>query len=100
LQNVHGVNTELDTSIAGLLHVQPHKDQLERRWFVGLPHDVAREVTHAWLRAHDVQDINRKSVERLIVFMKTGKLRQQFPVDKRWQLIVKRDVLALEALER
>lgn len=94
------VNDELDNNIAGLLHIQPHCDKLDRNWFISLPHDVSKEVVHAWLRAHDVQDLDRKTIERLVVAMKTGKRSQQFPVSKRWMLTVKQTSLALVHPER
>ena len=98
--DMHAINDEIDSIVAGMLHVQPHVDKLDRAWFIALPHDVAREVVYAWLRAHSVQDISRKMVERLIVYMKTAKPAQHFPVDKNWQLGISKNTLALKPTER
>ncbi len=100
LTGMRTVNDTLDSQVAGLLHLQPHKDEIDKHWFIGLPHDVAREVTHAWLRAHDVQNLDRGTIERMVVAMKTGRLRQSFPVDKQWQLIILPKTLALVRHER
>lgn len=100
LTNLRETNHQLDTQITNLLHDQPHRDKIDRQWFIALPHAVAREVVHAWLRHHDVQNIDRKTIERLVVAMKTGKRNQSFPVDKQWRIVVGATTLALKHPER
>lgn len=100
LGDMRTLNDQIDNDIAGLLHVQPHVDKLDRAWFAKLPHTIAREVTHAWLRAHDVQNLDRKTIERLVIAMKTGKRGQQYPVDKQLRLSIGTKTLALVHPER
>lgn len=100
IDTMRGVNNELDNHIAGLLHIQPRQGVIDRKWFIMLPHDIAREVVYAWLRAHDAQNLDRKTIERMVVAMKTGKTQQVFSVDNRWNLVVSPTTLALVARER
>jgi len=82
------INHELDHHLINLLHMQPSPHSIKRQWFVGLPHDVARELTHAWLRHRGIKDITRNLVERLVVAMKTAKPGKLVDVDVAWQLKV------------
>lgn len=100
VEDMRRTNYELDTLLINQLHMQPRHDTLAKRWFVHLPHAVAGEVVHTWLRAHDAQDISRKTIERLVVAMKTGKVGQRFPVDKQWCIAIESTTLALRPLER
>lgn len=86
LQELHTINDELDAHIINLLHTQPTKNTLSRKWFVHLPHNIAREVIYGWLRQHGVQDINRASVERLVIAIKTGQPGKKIDVDKKLEL--------------
>ena len=83
LEDVAQINDELDTNLAGLLHTQPAPNILDRAWFISLPHSVAKEITHAWLRARGARNITAKTIERLITGMKTGKPGQLLDVDHR-----------------
>lgn len=91
------INEELDRHLTNLLHIQPHRQQLNRKWFIGLSHTVAREVVHAWLRSHQINNIDRPIIERSTVFIKTSKPGRMFSVDKNWSLHIKADVVELVA---
>jgi tRNA(Ile)-lysidine synthetase-like protein len=100
LENLQATNDQLDALITNLLHTQPALDRLERQWFVGLPHDVAGEVVHGWLRRHDIANLNRRTVERLITAMKTARRGKRIDVDRRHILTIGRHHLALQPVER
>jgi tRNA(Ile)-lysidine synthetase-like protein len=100
LDQLRDINSELNGHLDVLLHTQPAVDMLDRRWFIALPHAVAKEVTHAWLKRHGVKNITKKSVERLVTNMKTGHPGQRFDIDGRHRLLAKRYILALDATER
>ena len=90
-------NDELETHLTSLLHTQPALDTLKRAWFIRLPHAVAQEVVHTWLRRHGVRDVTRKMVERLVVKMKTARASQQIDVDRQHVLDIRRDSLHLRS---
>lgn len=95
VHDMRAINNDLDNMIAGLLHVQPHHHVLDRKWFIMVPYDIAREVVHAWLRAHGVQNVGRKTIERLVVAIKTGKSGQTFSVDIMWILVLESSLATL-----
>jgi len=73
LDQAHASNQKLDSEIQLLLRRGLHKNQnvLNRLWFAKLPHTVAREVVHALLRRAGAKDIDKKTIERLTVQIKT-----------------------------
>jgi tRNA(Ile)-lysidine synthase len=100
VETMRRVNDELDTQLANVLHAQTASAVIDRRWFTGLPHDVAREVLAAWLRAYDITDFGTRTIERLVVGAKTGRPGATLDVVKGWQLQLFNDRLALRKRER
>lgn len=72
LEDIAKLNKTIDSELATLLHVQPAVDTLDRKFFAHLPHSVSREMLHAWLKRHDVPQVDRKRIEQLVVTLKTG----------------------------
>lgn len=66
-------NEKLDTEVQQLLRKGLHKNQLvlSRQWFIKLPHDVCREIIHSILARAGAKDVDKKTVERLVVQVKT-----------------------------
>ena len=100
IKDMEKLNEEADSHIINMLHTQPERSRLGRRWFISLPHDVAKEVAHAWLQRHNIRNLNRKTVERLIVLMKTGRPGARTDIDHRHILTVSIDSLALTPRDR
>ena len=91
----HALNTEIDSMLSGGL--QP---ELNRAWFILLPHAVSREVMAEWLRQHDIRDFDRQTIERLTVAAKTSQPGKAMDVVKGQKLRISKDNLALERPER
>jgi len=72
-------------------------DELDRGWFVKLPHDVAREVLASWLRQHEIRDFDRKTLERLVVGAKVARPDAQLDIAQGWTLSIARNTLALSS---
>lgn len=100
LDQLKTVNHELDTQLVNLLHDQPAHNTLDRQGFINLPHTLAREVVHSWLRHHGVSKMDKRTVERLIIAMKTGRPGQQADVDVEHVLQIGRHELALTRRDR
>lgn len=86
LENTRTNNEKLDSEIQYLLRRGLHKNQLvlSRNWFIKLPHDVAKEVLHTILKRAGAKEIDKKTIERLVVQIKTlphGKILQTSGVD-------------------
>jgi tRNA(Ile)-lysidine synthase len=94
------INSELNGDLAKYLEIHSAPNQLDRHWFIMLPHAVAREVMHSWLRGQDVVSIDRRQIERLVHGSKTLSLGRKLSVDKTHQITIKKNYLALDSHER
>lgn len=79
-------NDKLDVEIGNILRRGLHKNQLvlNRGWFIKLPHSVAKEVLRVLLLRAGAKELDRKTIERLTVQIKTlvhGKVLQTSGVD-------------------
>jgi tRNA(Ile)-lysidine synthetase-like protein len=100
INNLHKNHHALEVELANHLHLHPSVTELDRHWFIMLPHAVAREVLAAWLRRAEVQDISRPMLERLTVAGKTAAPGSHFDIDKTHILRVDKQLLALRNRER
>lgn len=89
------VNDELDHILINMLHVQPSLDVLDRNFFVRLPHTVARELMHSWLKRAGIRDMTTKRLEAIVVAGKTYKRGQRISLDAERELHIDGGVLAL-----
>lgn len=64
-------NRILDVAVQAQLEELASGQGLDRRKFIALPYSVAREVMTAWLRLNDIQDIDRRLIDQLVVSVKT-----------------------------
>lgn len=79
-------NKQIDNEVQSLLYKGLHKGQpvLNRGWFVTLPHDISTEVIRLLLMQNGAIDIDRPTIERIVVGIKTksaGKQLQASGVD-------------------
>lgn len=100
IRDLHYTNEELDRLLTAQLNVQTEDGKLEREYALQLPHDVALEVMATWLRAHDINDFDGKTLERLVVAAKTGATGKSFDVVRGAKLLIEPEHLALTDVER
>jgi len=82
LQKISESNDLIDTQIATLLQYRlKGKQVLSRTWFVKLDHSMACEFMVAFLKKSQVQNIDKKLVERLVVLLKAGRPGIQIDID-------------------
>ena len=93
-------DSELDAELEDILHAQAEDDILDRRAFMMLPHDAAKELLASWLRARGVAGFDAKTLERVTVAAKTQHPGSMIDIVGRAVMRVQRDVLALGQLER
>ncbi|MGH7194171.1 MAG: hypothetical protein ACREJM_11685, partial [Candidatus Saccharimonadales bacterium] len=99
INGLRATNEEIDGLLAGRLGAQP-AGRLDRGWFTGLPHDVAKETMAAWLRAQGLRDFDSRTLERLTIAAKTAAAGKSFDVFKGVSMKVQKHDLALARLER
>ncbi|MGF7229517.1 MAG: tRNA lysidine(34) synthetase TilS [Candidatus Saccharibacteria bacterium] len=88
-------NHEIDLLLGDVLVVLGGPDQLNRQQFIQLPHAVSREVMATWLRAHSVQDITARQIERLVTAAKTAQPGTVHDIDKRTIMNISRKFLQI-----
>ncbi|MFI5271262.1 MAG: tRNA lysidine(34) synthetase TilS [Candidatus Saccharimonadales bacterium] len=100
LKNAQTTNIELDNLLDNLVDEQAENKTIDRIWFNGLSHSLAKETMATWLRNNSHSNFDSKTLERLVVAAKSARAGQSFPVINNSVLRVTRDKLALELAER
>jgi tRNA(Ile)-lysidine synthase len=95
LDELRTLNDVIDRELTNYIHTQPGQYKLDRKQFIQLPHSVAREVIHSWLRMRGVASLDRPTVERAVTAVKTGRTGQQYPLDKYHALRIDKTVAQL-----
>lgn len=91
-------NELIEAMLINHLHVRLHNEELDRKWFIQLPHVVAKEVIYEWLRRHGIRDVDSPKLERITVAAKTYRVGRIIEVDKLYRIKVTRTGLALQPL--
>src|SRR6201999_2728305 len=99
INGLRTTNIELDSLMSQVLSAET-SGNLDRDWFVALPHGVARETMAVWLRNNGRSEFDSKTLERLVVAAKTAKPGRVFDVSDGATLEVKAHGLALTVPER
>lgn len=89
------VNQEID-AIMG----QNLQGNIQREWFVLLPHNVSREVIASWLRHHTIREFSHDTLERLTIAAKVAEPGKAIDVVKGYRMLVGKQDLALKHDER
>lgn len=97
IAKAHRYNQTIDKRLAEQLSLQPDSRQLDRHWFIMLPHAVSREVMAAWLRANGLADFDRRTIERLTVAAKTYMSGKQADISKHLVMHVGSEQLSLQS---
>ena len=100
IRTVSGLQQDIDTELANHLHLHPSQSELDRHWFIMLPHTVAREVLATWLRRHNITDLSGKLLERLLVAAKTYAPGNRTDVDRQYIMIVDKHTIKLSPRTR
>jgi tRNA(Ile)-lysidine synthase len=97
IHELQSINNELDQLLADLV---PQSSELDRQWFIALPHTIAREVMTSWLRQNGITDYDRPTLERLTVKAKVLAPGKYLDVRRGYQLAISSKCLALKPPER
>lgn len=68
--NLSQLNIEIDQVIDQTFFVQQPINQLARKKYINLPHEVAAEVCAMWLRKNKLSDFDKRTIEKLTVDLK------------------------------
>jgi len=92
------IKTSADSSreISRLMELLlPEKSQTNRDQFINLPHAVAKELVASWLRKQEL-NIDQKTVERLVVALKSAKNGARLDINNNFQFIVKNGIIEIQ----
>ena len=92
-------NKQIDKLLNNLILANSKNDKISRAWFIGLPHNIAREVMSTWLRQQGIT-FDKTTIESLVIAAKTLTSGKSRDVDKAHKLRVQGDYLALLSSER
>lgn len=93
-------NQEIDLQIANLLQFVSKGQEMDRKFFISLPHAVSLELMAAWLRLHDIRQFDKKLLEKLVADAKTLTSGKHIDVNAKHFIKVTKDNLALTPRER
>lgn len=100
LNDLKDTNQELDKLLNEILINQIVDGQVNRQWYVQLPHGLAKEFMAGWLRSEGIRDFDSTALERLVVGAKTAAVGKKIEAVKGYKLIVSKQNLALTGPER
>jgi tRNA(Ile)-lysidine synthase len=100
INNAAGFNKELDQMLHLLLEENAKDNQIDRQWFIGLPHNLALEVMASYLRANNIRGFDSQTLEKLVVGAKVAERNRKFPIQKGYFLSINNNKLALTHSER
>lgn len=91
--SIEKIYHDIDLRIANLLYGQR---VLNRTKFTYLPYIVQLEFTRAWLMSHGVTELDRKTIERITVAIKTLPIGKKIDIDAtHWLVSEKQNLLIL-----
>ena len=93
LKNIEDLG-ELNKLIDEELSAHVQNQQVDRKWFISLPHDVANEALNHWLR-HQKVNVERKKLNKLTIAAKTLQAGKQTDINKQFGLRIEKGRLSL-----
>lgn len=75
--------------------ILPKNGRINRSTFINLPHSVAGELLASWLRANQLE-IHEKTIERLVIGLKTGRNNTLLDINKNYQFKVKNGTIRIQ----
>lgn len=89
IQNLSRLNQAIDEALKVLL-----KQELDKRFFLSLPHDVALEAMAAWLRQNNVA-FDKKKLNKLTLAIKTLSAGKRVEISKRSGIYIEKERVTL-----
>ena len=100
IAELNQTNKKIDNALVAQFLVQPSVNELDRRWFIELPHAVAREVLASWLRQRGLTTVDKKKLEQLVIAAKTLTKGKRSDINSRYYMLVEKDKLVLVERDR
>ena len=82
------INKEIDKALNAEINNHMSKDEMDRYWFVMLPHDLSEEIMAQWLRNSGLASFDRKTINRSVIAAKTLKPGKKSEIYKNFKLLI------------
>jgi tRNA(Ile)-lysidine synthetase-like protein len=96
IEKVAHITDGLNKLIATLSQKVMQDDKINRQKFISLPTEVGHELVHYWLRQQKVAQIDRETVERIALALKTAQPNTVYPVKKGLKLKIQKQLALFE----
>ena len=100
LNNASGLNEEIDKLLENEISKHVSVKGLDRKWFIMLPHSLAKEVMAAWLRQNKLKSFDKPLIEHLVIASKTLLPGKKIDAGKDHILEISKEYLALSTIDR
>lgn len=94
------LNNKIDQDLETLLKSNLKNKQIPRLWLSTLSSSLITEVIAYWLRKNGIYNYNQKTLKRLNTELRVAKVNSLVDVRNDWKIIVRKEYLALEPIER
>lgn len=96
LQTTHATNNKVIDEILDT-YIHPESQEiLQKKYIVILPHDLALELLAHWLRKNNIRDVDSKTLNKLLIGVKTLKPGKKIPVKKEVYVIITQDEILIK----
>lgn len=90
-------NDKIDSEIANYLQIKDsNKPNIDKNLINSLSHEMACETMAEWLRLNNIRDFDRKTIERLVIAIKTYKSGQRADINKQNYLQIDKNTLVIK----
>ncbi len=97
IKQLNHLHNKLELELTNHLHLHPGYSELDRHWFIMLPHATSKELMLVWLRRHKVLNLSSKKLEKIVTFAKTAKNGSQLQASKQLSIRVTNESLIIES---
>lgn len=95
ISKAQDINPLVDTLLLESMGNADKSSELDRKWFIQLPHAVSCEVLAAWLRQNNIRAFDRVLIERLVVAGKVAIPGKQVDIIAGFLLKVSKTILQI-----
>ncbi len=100
IKSQHSINQELDNLLDEFLDTIADEKTIKRQAINSLPDNLASEIIAHWLRKNNLRDFDKKTIQRILSGSRIGTTGSKYDVKHGYFVIVQKEVLALDILER
>ena len=89
------INKEIDAILIAEINKHLTNNQMDRQWFIMLPHDLSEEIMAQWLRDSGLQSFDRKTINRSVIAAKTFMTGKKSEIYNNYKLLIEEKSLKI-----